>query len=354
MRNELFGGIPLRCFAKSILIGIQLEVFQRIGGDMRRREVLKLAASAGATWAVNLFASPLSSSIPIIDTHIHLFDIRRPGGVPWPSKQETILYKPTLPARYDRIARPLGVVGAIAIEASPLPKDNDWVLDLAEKNPVIVGTVGNLVPGSPTYLQELDRLHANPLFRGIRYGNIWNRDLGLDMNKPGFISGLKRLAALDLELDSANPNPDLIQAIVKVSDRVPDLRIVIDHLPSSPIPTAAPERKEFWSRLHHLSQNPGVFIKLSGFPVRVNGIVPKDAAFYKAHLDAIWDIFGEDHILYASNWPVSDLWMNYQETLAIVRDYVTSKGYTACEKFFWKNSIAAYKWHRRLPDQPVI
>ena len=63
------------------------------------------------------------------------------------------------------------------------------------------------------------------------------------MNKPGFLPGLKRLAELGLELDSANPNPDLIHAITKVSDRIPDLRIVIDHLPSSPIPTAAPARK---------------------------------------------------------------------------------------------------------------
>jgi hypothetical protein len=46
--------------------------------------------------------------MPIIDTHIHLFDTRRPQGVPWPPKDDKILYKPALPDRYASIAEPLG------------------------------------------------------------------------------------------------------------------------------------------------------------------------------------------------------------------------------------------------------
>lgn len=321
---------------------------------MRRRDILKFAASAGVVCATSSMASALPSSIPIIDSHVHLFDTSRPGGVPWPEKSDSVIYKPALPGRYAKIAEPLGVVGAIAIEASPLASDNDWVLRVAADNPIMVGMVGDLIPGSPSYLRELDRLHANPLFLGIRYGNLWNRDLGLDMKKPGFLAGLKRLAELGLELDSANPDPALIHAIADVSDRIPNLRIVIDHLPSSPIPTAAPARREYWSQLRHLSQNPRVFIKLSEIPVRVDGVVPKNPAFYKERLDAIWDVFGEDHILYGSDWPNSDHLATYAETLAIVRGYVTPKGHKVCQKFFWQNSIAAYKWHRRLPNQPVL
>jgi predicted TIM-barrel fold metal-dependent hydrolase len=214
--------------------------------------------------------------------------------------------------------------------------------------------VGDLVPGSPSYLRELDRLHANPLFLGIRYGNLWNRDLASDMKKQGFIPGLKRLAELGLELDSANPNLELIRAIAQLSDRIPDLRIVIDHLPSAPVPTAEPDRREYWSTLHHLSQNPRVFIKLSEIPTQVHGVLSKEPAFYKPRLDAIWDVFGEDHILYGSDWPNSDHIATYAETLTIVRDYVAPKGHAVSEKFFWKNSAAAYQWHPRLPDQPAL
>ncbi len=321
---------------------------------MRRREMLRLAASAGVACATSSAALMLPSTIPIVDSHIHLFDTRRPGGVPWPEKSDSVIYKPALPDRYAKIAEPLGVVGAIAVEASPLAGDNDWLLRVAAGNPIMVGAVGDLIPGSPQYLRELDRLRANPLFLGIRYGNLWNRDLGVDMKKPGFLAGLNRLAELGLEMDTANPDPALIRTIAEVSNRIPNLRIVIDHLPSSPIPTAAPARREYWSQLRHLSRNPGVFIKLSEIPVRVHGVVPKDPAFYKERLDAIWDVFGEDHILYGSDWPNSDHLATYAETLSIVRGYVAAKSYKVREKFFWQNSIAAYKWQRRQPDQPAL
>ena len=36
------------------------------------------------------------------------------------------------------------------MEASPLLEDNQWVLDLAAKEPVIVGVVANVEPESPT------------------------------------------------------------------------------------------------------------------------------------------------------------------------------------------------------------
>ena len=34
----------------------------------------------------------------------------------------------------------------------------------------------------------------------------------------------------DLTLDTANPTPDLIEAVIRVNDKVPGLRIVVDHL----------------------------------------------------------------------------------------------------------------------------
>ncbi|WP_348269139.1 amidohydrolase family protein [Edaphobacter paludis] len=319
---------------------------------MRRRNFLKLAASAGASWATRpIHAAVSASQIPIIDAHIHLFDPGRPGGVPWPEPSDTVIYKPALPDRYAKITAPLGVVGAIAIEASPLLRDNDWVLEVAARNPVIVGMVGDLIPGTPDYAKELERLHANSLFLGIRYGNLWKRDLGVDSRNPDFISDLKRLSGYGLELDSANPDDDLIRAIVGVSDKIPELRIVIDHLPSAPIPPPGTARNEYWSNLRHCAANPNIFIKLSEIPVRVGQNVPKDPAYYRERLDIIWNIFGEDRILYGSDWPNSDHLATYADTLALVRGYVLPKGNAVAQKFFWKNSMAAYKWRPRSASQ---
>ncbi len=115
---------------------------------MQRREFLKLGASIAGGYATGRVAEAIPTKIPVIDTHIHLFDPRRPGGVPWPEKTDAI-YKAALPDRYASIARPFGVVGAIVIEASPLASDNDWVLNVAAKYPIIVGMVGDLIPGTP-------------------------------------------------------------------------------------------------------------------------------------------------------------------------------------------------------------
>lgn len=135
------------------------------------------------------------ASVPIIDTHIHLFDTKRPQGVPWPPKDNPILFKTALPERYAGIVESPGVAGAIEIdEASPWLEDNQWALDIAANNRIIVGTVGNLEPGKPEFRQQLKRFSKNPLFRGIRDGNLWGRNLRAGLDEPAFIGNLKVLA----------------------------------------------------------------------------------------------------------------------------------------------------------------
>ena len=87
---------------------------------------------------------------------------------------------------------------------------------------------------------------------------------------------------------------------------------------------------------------------------RVDGKVPEDPAFYRDRLDQLWDLFGEDRLIYGSDWPNSDLWAEYPKGLRVVREYFMSKGTAAAEKYFWKNSVAAYKWVKRDNSQPQL
>lgn len=321
---------------------------------MHRRDLLKLTAYSAGALAVSRtgLAETGRAAHPIIDTHIHLFDPSRPGGVPWPEKTDTVLYKPALPPRYQELSAHFGVMGAIAIEASPLATDNDWLLKVVERNPFMVGMVGDLIPGDASYRASLDRLHENPLYLGIRYGNLWNRDLDADLNKPGFIDGLKALAQAGLVLDSANPDLGLIHALLRVSNEVPDLRIVIDHLPNVKLLPTQFQHKEYLTNLTQIAQNPNVFIKLSEIPVVRDGKLITDPAFYRDRLDELWTIFGEDHVLFGSDWPNSDSVAPYADTLSIVQTYIAGKSAEAAEKYYWKNSIAAYRWKPRTASQP--
>ena len=315
---------------------------------MKRRDfVLAAAGIAG------LGVEAEAAATPIIDAHIHLFDPTRPQGVPWPPKDDKVLYHPALPERYRKVTKGLGIVGAIEVEASPWLEDNQWVLDIAAKDKILVGTVGDLEPGKPDFRKHLERFHRNPLFRGIRYGNLWNRDFRAQLSGPDFIADLKALADAGLELDSAQPDPALIGDLVRLTDRVPSLRVVIDHLPQVDPPTEPQARKLYEANLHELGKRPQVYVKLSEILRRVEGRVPNDLNFYRPRLDELWGIFGENRLIFGSDWPNADLWGTYPQVLGLVREYVNSKGQAAAEKFFWKNSFAAYRWIKRDPSQPA-
>jgi predicted TIM-barrel fold metal-dependent hydrolase len=258
--------------------------------------------------------------------------------------------QPALPPRYRALASPLGIVGAVKVEASPWVEDNLWVLEVAERDTIVVGVVGNLEPGKPDFGEMLSRYHKNPLFRGIRYGNIWGRDITKESLSPAFIDGLRLLAQADLVLDTANPRVDLLAAIVRISDRVPDLRVVLDHLPSlDPTPQ---EQAAYDAALAALRKRPQVYVKLSAVIHRVNGRIATDLAPYRERLDRLIETFGEDRILFGSDWPNSDGVAPLDKVVGVVREYFDRQPRALAEKYFWKNSVAAYKWVRREPSQP--
>jgi len=292
--------------------------------------------------------------MPVIDTHIHLFDPTRPGGVPWPEKSDATLYRPALPPRYAKLAEPHGVVGAIAVECSPWLVDNFWLQDTVDKSPLILGFIGDLLPEAPDFAATLDRLHRIPLFLGIRYGNLWSRDLDAAVHNIDFISGLKLLAQAGLVLETANPDPALISAIMELSDRVPELRIVLDHLPHAEPPAESTVLKIYEENLRALSQRPQIFVKGSEIARRIDGRVSFDVASYKAALDRLWDLFGEDRIFFGSDWPNSDSLATYDETFGVAQRYIATRSATAQQKYFWKNSISVYKWQPRTTAQAKL
>jgi L-fuconolactonase len=295
---------------------------------------------AGAVEAVRSFAHTNQADRPrrIIDTHTHFYDPTRSQGVPWPSSSQPLLYRPTLPQDLRKVVQGLRVTGTVVVEASPWLEDNQWLLDLAKKNPVIVGVVGHIEPGQPMFKEHLQRFTKDPLFRGIR---IDGKMIAAGLPQATFIADLQRLADSDLELDAIGENT-MLTDVVTLSDRVPHLRIVINHLPFDP--PGAGNADQVRNAFRELSQRPQVYAKCSGVLRSVDGRVPEEASFYKQPLDQLFDTFGVDRLVYGSNWPVSNLLAPYATVLKVVRDYFLAMGAEAIEKYFWKNSLAAYKW----------
>jgi predicted TIM-barrel fold metal-dependent hydrolase len=167
-----------------------------------------------------------------------------------------------------------------------------------------------------------------------------------------FISDLKVLADAGLALDTANQDPALISAAVRLTDKVPDLRVVIDHLPHLDPPEEPKSRRQLQADLRELGARPQVFVKVSEVLRRVNGEVHYDLDFYRSRLDELWGIFGEDRLMYGSDWPNSDPWGSYPQVLNVIHEYVAGKGAAVAEKVFWRNSNRAYRWLKRAADQP--
>ncbi|HCN30804.1 MAG TPA: amidohydrolase [Verrucomicrobiales bacterium] len=307
---------------------------------MNRRRLLQ-ATAAAALLPSTQRAAPAATRV--IDTHTHFYDPARPQGVPWPPKNSP-LHRTVLPADWLAVAAPHGARETVVVEASQWVEDNQWVLDLAEKEKSIVGLVGNLDPNDAQFAANLRRFAANPLFRGIR----WRGDLvRLDENRDKVLAGARLLAEHGLELDLNGPASALEHA-ARLAAEVPDLRVVINHLGASGDPRAL--KPEWREAVRAVAAGPNVFMKVSALVEQVrdaDGKAPDDAEFYLPILDHLWDCFGEDRLIYGSNWPVSDRGAPYETVFKIVSDYFGSKGREAAEKYFWRNSLKAYRWIER-------
>lgn len=307
---------------------------------MNRRHFLQ--TSALAIGLSSLPGQTLSPAGRVVDAHTHFYDPTRPEGVPWPTKG-TPLYRKVTPEDWQKLAHPLGIKETIVVEASPWVEDNQWILDLANQEKGIVGFVGNLNPHDAQFKEHLKRFAAHPVFRGIR----WRGDLARLEGFPAIVNAAQELAKLDLSLD-LNSTPATLPQAHKLAASVPDLRIIINHLGSAGDPQNISE--EWRENVLQASKQPNVFMKVSALAEQAkapDGQAPREVDYYLPILSHLWDCFGQERLIYGSNWPVSDRGAPYEIIFKLVSEFFHSKGPEAAEKYFWKNSQAAYHWKER-------
>jgi len=306
---------------------------------MNRRQFLAAATSAAAALG-GCQANAPAVPAPILDTHTHFYDPTRSEGVPWPPTGNALLYRPVLPDEFARLTRPLGVAGTIVVEASTREEDNQWVLDLAVRGSPILGVVGHLKPGRPGFSDHLSRYARQRLFRGIRAGT-WEGPLKSD--DAATLRDLRLLAERGLSLDVNVGTPGL-PSIAAIARAVPDLRIILNHCANVRIDGQAPP-VAWLAGLSACAAQRNVVMKVSGLVEgtgRTEGDAPSDVAHYRPTLDAIWERFGDDRVVFGSNWPVCTRFSNYATVLAIVRSYVETKGAAAARAYFSGNAARVY------------
>ena len=306
---------------------------------MTRRDFLLTTTAASVLTAGAGAASARPAPIPSIDTHTHFYDPTRGQGVPWPPRTDDVLFRPRLPEDFRAQHRDLNVVGTVVVEASEWVGDNQWILDLAKTNPAIVGFVGHLVPGQPEFAGNLRRFAADSLFRGLRMRSNYLKGI----TEPAVAADLKRVVDLDLSIDVMG-GAAILGPTLQLSRLLPGLRIVIDHLPFAEWDADPAAMRP---ALAELARRPNVFAKISNVVRRMKGELIDDPAYYRPALDTLFDLFGADRVVYGSNWPVSDRVAPYATVHRVVAEYFAGKDRATAEKYFWRNSRAAYRWVSR-------
>ena len=280
----------------------------------------------------------------IIDTHTHFYEPSRPEGVPWPNPNDEVLYRTVLPHHYKALSVPEGVTGTVVVEASKWVEDNQWILDLAADEPFIVGFVGHIEPDDANFARDLERFAANPLFRGIRLGSGHLQAIG----DKTVLGNIERLAEKGLTLDLLI-GPGQLSAIPALVEHTPAMRIVINHIAGVRVDDNPPDAA--WvDAINEVARYPNIYCKVSGLVEHTGQIpAPSDAGYYAPTIDVLWDAFGEDRLIYGSNWPVSERFASYATVQQIVNAYFRAKGEAVAAKFFAQNAMTAYGLSARTP-----
>ncbi len=303
---------------------------------MTRRDVF-----AAGVAAVSFPAAAADVPVEVIDTHTHFYDPTRPGGVPWPGKDDRVLYRPVLPAEYRRLAAPLGISGTVVVEASPRVEDNDWLLRLAKDDPFLLGVVGRLLPTDADFVRHLARFSAEPKFRGIR---VTSAEVRAALDAPAQLDRLKALRDAGLALD-ANGGPEVLPLVARLADRLAGLRVVVNHL-GNPLIDGKEPPAAWLDGLEAAAAGKTVWCKLSALvdsTRRRDRMAPADPAYYRPVMDAAWAAFGADRLLFGTNWPVSDHYAPLPQVVALATEFAKGKGEVAFRKVMGANARAAYR-----------
>ena len=281
---------------------------------------------------------------PITDTHVHFWDISRP--IPWPTPEFVNLYRTILPAEYLQVAQANGITGTNIVEASNVPDDNRWILDITSSNSdFFFSFAASLEVGSPTFRSDLDALAQNPRVVGIR-GFLWSPELTVDAQQ---VADCRALADRGMTLDiisrgTLNPKAK----VAELAAAVPNLRIIIDHLGGAKWVDPDPG----WvADIQLLASHPNIYMKFSSFFDMFNPnsgeeqpwVSPTDLSAYKPHFDVLMKTLGPDRLIFGSNWPVVQQGGTIELEIALAEKYLAPFGTRIRNKVMHSNARQFYE-----------
>jgi len=269
-----------------------------------------------------------------IDSHQHFWKYSE-AEYPWIGKG-TPLQRDWLPADLECEAAKVHIDGSVVVQARQTIEESRWLLKLADESPFIKGVVGWVDLQSEKVEDDLAPLSKHQKFVGVRH--VVQSEPADFLLKPEFVRSLGKLKEFNLAYDLLL-FPKHLPSAIKVVAQLPEQRFVLDHIAKPMI--RAGLIQPWKDDIKELAKHPNVFCKISGLvtEAKLKGWQKED---FRPCLDVVFAAFGEDRVMFGSDWPVCLLAASYEEVHGLATDYFNQFSAEAREKFFGGNAAKFY------------
>ena len=250
-----------------------------------------------------------------IDAHVHVWGPRELERYDWMTPEMAAIRRPFGLDDLEPLLDAHRFESAVLVQTYSSVEETEAFLELAAQSPRVAGVVGWVDLTNPDLAETLGELRARPdghYLVGIRHQVHDNADpdwlLREDVRR-----GLRALQEAGLVYDLLVRTREL-PAGLETARAFPELRIVVDHIAKPPI--AAGELEPWATHMADLARLEHVSCKLSGLVSEADweGWRREDLAPY---VDRAVECFGEERLLFGSDWPVCTLAASYDDVVAV-------------------------------------
>ena len=243
-----------------------------------------------------------------VDTHQHYWNLSE-VEYSWLVPAYGPIYDTFEPRHLAPHVKAAGIDKTVLIQSANSYEDTASMLVHADYNDwigAVIGWVDLLNPDATN--QRLEQYKKHPKFRGMRH--LIHEEKNPDwVVQDVVIESLKILASHNMIFEVVAVFPNHLKHVPTLSEKVPDLKLAIDHLAKPPIKDKQMSR---WSdQLNAAAQNPNVYAKVSG----LNTAAAADwtAADLKPYIDFAVKCFSPNRLMFGSDWPVCILAGDYNK-----------------------------------------
>ena len=269
-----------------------------------------------------------------IDTHIHLYDPATELSWPQPGTQ---LYRKVSASDFLIVGEKHNFSKAVVVECATEIENNMHMLETSQEEEAVLAVIAYIDMKSPEFTQIYDRYSQFSKFRGLRYRYNSSDGCTDDVRKNiAYLSG-KRANIIELH--------GSYQELIQLSELVlenPDVQFIIEHVGCIVIDgKEVPE--VYINFLKRMSLFDNVCMKLSAIICLSKEVpAPTELSYYLPVLEANWNVFGDERLIFGSDWPVLELKGTYDEAVGLTEEYLRSKSLDSMDKVMYRNAMRIY------------